>query len=107
MLGGIADRVAHVAHTTLIHQVYNEFHFVHTFKVRYLWLITGLDQGLETCADQGCNATAQDSLFTKEISFGLFGNSCAQDACSCTADRTGIGQGHSMCIPCGILMNSP
>src|SRR5207253_4238659 len=42
VLGSIADRVAHVAHTTLVHEIYNEFHFMHTLKVGHLWLIASL-----------------------------------------------------------------
>src|SRR6202140_846782 len=41
--GGVADGVAHVAHSALVHQVYNQFHLVHTFKVGYFGLVAGID----------------------------------------------------------------
>src|ERR1700694_81203 len=41
--GGVADGVAHVAHAALVHQIYNQFHLVHTFKVGYFGLVAGID----------------------------------------------------------------
>src|SRR6266849_3260248 len=50
-LGSIANGVAHITHAALVHQVNDQFHFMHAFKVRDLRLIASLYQGLKTCAD--------------------------------------------------------
>src|SRR5690349_12763700 len=63
--GSVADRVAHIIHATLVHQVYNQLHFMHTLKVGHLWLIASIHQRLEAGANQRGNTATQHCLFAK------------------------------------------
>src|ERR1051326_9629669 len=65
--GGIAYRVAHVAHPTLVHQVHDQLHLVHALKVGYFRLIAGLYKCLEPRTDQRCDTTTKNCLLTEEI----------------------------------------
>jgi hypothetical protein len=42
------------------------------FKVGNLRLIAGFNQGFESGLDKGCDAAAENGLFTEEIGFGFF-----------------------------------
>src|SRR5258707_4640302 len=105
--GSIADRVAHIAHATLVHQVYDEFHLVHALEVGYFRLIACLYKRLEACTDQRGDPATENRLLAKEVSFGLFGNSCVQHTGTRAADRTGICQGQGFGVACGILKDGP
>src|SRR5438270_4004839 len=104
---GIAYRVAHVAHPTLVHQIHDQLHLVHTLKVGHLRLIAGLYERLEPCTDQRCNTTTKDCLLAKEIGFGLLSNSCTQHTRTCAANGASICQGHRFSLACRVLVDCP
>src|SRR6266849_10415646 len=52
VLGSIANGVAHVAHATLVHQVYDQLHLMHALEVGQFGLIASLYKRLEGSADQ-------------------------------------------------------
>ncbi len=106
-LGGIADGVAHVAHAALVHQVHDELHLVHAFKVGYFRLIAGLHERLEARTDQRGDTTAENRLLAKEVGFGFLGNRGAQHTGTCATNRTSIGEGQGLGITGGILVDSP
>src|SRR5579859_3606278 len=105
--GGVADGVAHVAHAALVHEVYDELHFVHTFKVCDFGLVSGVNQRLETGADERGDAAAQHGLLAKEVGFGLFGDGGAQDTGARAADGAGIGQRQGFSVAGGVLVDRP
>src|SRR2546429_1783543 len=91
ILGRIADRIAHIAHTALIYQIHNQLYLMQAFEVGNLWLITSLDKGLKSCLDQGGKTTTENSLLTKEVCLGLFAKGGLQNASPRGPNRTSIG----------------
>src|SRR5690348_6136757 len=71
ILGGIANRIAHVAQATLVDQVGDQLELVAAFKVRQLRWVSRLDQCLEGRRDERAHSTAQDGLLAKEIRLGF------------------------------------
>ena len=59
VLGGVADRVAHVAQSAAIHQVDDQLQFMQALEVGDLGLIAGIDQRLESGLHQSAGAAAQ------------------------------------------------
>src|SRR5712675_116134 len=51
LLGGVADRIAHVAEATAINEIDDELQLVHAFKVSDFGLITCFNQGVEPGLD--------------------------------------------------------
>src|SRR5581483_48813 len=79
IFGGIADGVAHIVHTTLIEQIDDQFHLVHTFEVGNFRLIASFYERFKTCADQRSDATTQHRLLAEEIGLGLLSDGRAQN----------------------------
>ena len=52
VLGGVADRVAHVAQAALVDQVHDQLELVQALEIGDLRLIAGLDQRVEAGLDQ-------------------------------------------------------
>src|SRR3546814_15920912 len=57
-LGGVRDRVAHVGHAALVHQVDDELHLVEALEVGHLRGVAGVHQGLVAGGDERCEAAA-------------------------------------------------
>src|SRR5437867_659851 len=72
VLGGVADRVAHVGNPALVDQVDDQLHLVEALEVRHLGRVAGLDQRLEAGADELGQPAAEDRLLAEEIGLGLF-----------------------------------
>ena len=45
---------------------------MHTFEVRHFRLVAGFNQRFKSCFDERTYPAAQNNLFAKEVSFGLF-----------------------------------
>ena len=80
VLGGVADRVAHVVEAAAIHQVDDQLQLVQALEVGDLGLVAGLDERLEARLDQFGGAAAEDGLLAEEIGLGLFGERRLEDA---------------------------
>ena len=63
-----------------------------TLEVCISGIVTSLNQCLETSLHQSTYATAQNSLFTKQIGLGLGSESGLQNTCSCATDTQCISQ---------------
>ena len=70
--GGVGNRGAHSGDAFLIHQIHDEFHLVQALEIGHFGRVTGLDQSLESGANQFAGAAAQNRLFAEQVGFGLF-----------------------------------
>ena len=93
MLGGVADRIAHVIEPALIDKVDNQFQLVETLEVGNFRLIARLNQGLESGLDERADAAAEHGLFAEQIGFGLFGERGLDDASARDANAFRVRQG--------------
>ena len=92
VLGGVADRVAHVVEAAAVHEIDDQLQLVQALEVGDLRLIAGLDQRLEAGLDQRADAAAQDRLLAEEIGLGLLGERRLEDAGARGADALGVRQ---------------
>ena len=101
VLGGIGNRVTHVAQAAFLDQVDDQLELVQAFEIGDFGRITGFHQGLETGADQLGRAAAQHGLLAEQIALGLFlecgarsrrlSGSPAQRVCQCGFERMSGG----------------
>ena len=71
VLGGVADRVAHVGDAALVDQVDDQLHLVQALEVRHLGRVARLDERLVAGADQLGEPAAEHRLLAEEIGLGL------------------------------------
>ena len=105
MLGGVADRVAHVVQAAAVHQVDDELQLVQALEVGDLRLIAGLDQRLEPGLDERADAAAQDGLLAEQIGFGFFGERRFEDPGAGAAERARVGQRQRARLAGGVLVH--
>ena len=86
VLGGVADRVAHVAEAAAVHEVDDELELVQALEVRDLRLVARLDQRLEAGLHELAHAAAEDRLLAEEVRLGLLGERRLEDAGARGAD---------------------
>ena len=98
-LGGVRDRVAHVAQAALHHQVNDQLHFVQALEVGHFWGVAGFDQGVEAVLDQLGQTTAEHNLLAEEVGFGLFLEGGFDDASAGAAKAGAVGQGGLQALP--------
>ena len=92
ILGRVADRVAHVLHPALIHQVDDELQLVQYLEIGQLRLISRVDQRLESGQHERADAAAEDRLLAEEIGLGLFLEGRLEHTGTRAAERPGIGE---------------
>ncbi len=91
-LGGVADRIAHLGHAALVHEVDDELELVEALEVGDLGLVAGLDQGVERGLDQVGHAAAEHDLLAEEVGLGLLLERGLDDAGARAADARGPRQ---------------
>ncbi|BBG29212.1 septin family protein [Zymobacter palmae] len=106
VFSGVGDGVAHVGHTTFVHQVNDQFHFVHTFEVRHFRSITCFDQRFETCLNQCRNTAAQYRLFAEEVGFSFFFERRVDDTRTAVTVGRSVGQRDVARLATGVLRDS-
>ena len=99
VLGGVADRVAHLGHAALEHEVDDELDLVEALEVRDLGLVASLDERVESGLDQVGQAAAEHDLLAEEVGLGLLGERRLDDAGARAADAPGVGFASSY-APC-------
>ena len=104
-LCGVADRVAHITHATLIQQVNDEFQFVHALEVRRFRLVSRLDQCFVCSLDQRRYAAAQDRLLAEQVGLGLFLEGCVENAGACAANAPRVCEADGMRVSGSVLMH--
>ena len=72
VLGGVADRVAHVLEAALVDEIDDQLQLVQALEVGDLRLVAGLDQRVEPGLDQIADAATEHRLLAEEIGLGLF-----------------------------------
>jgi hypothetical protein len=92
VLGGVADRVAHVVQPALVDQVDDQLQLVEALEVRDLGLVAGFDERLEAGLDERAHAAAQHRLLAEQIGLGFLGERCLDDAGAHDADALGVRQ---------------
>src|SRR5262245_21649829 len=98
-LGGVGDRVAHVAEAAAVHEVDDQLQLVQALEVRHLRLVAGAGERLEAGLDERRHAAAQDRLLAEEIGLGLLAEGGLDDAGAGRADggrvrqHQGVGAG--------------
>src|ERR1041385_3540382 len=65
VLGGIADRVAHVADAALVDEIDDELELVTAFEVRHFGRVTGLDERLEAGLNESREPSAEHGLLAE------------------------------------------
>src|SRR6185369_2226064 len=94
VLGGVADRVAHVRDAAFVDQVHDELHLVQTLEVRHLGRIPRLDQRLVAGTDELRDPAAEDGLLAEEIRLRLVLEGGLDDAGARAADGLRIREPH-------------
>ena len=87
----LGDRKTHAANSGFVHQIHDQFEFVEAFEVRHLGLITGFNECLVSSEHKCAQTTAENSLFTEEVGFGLFLKGCFNDTSASSTDAFGPG----------------
>ena len=105
VLGGVADRVAHIGEAAFVDQVHDQLQFVHRLEECALLLVAGLDQCFEGGLDQGRKAAAKDHLLAEEVRLALFAEGCLKHAGAGAADSLGVGQGDLVSNLRGVLVD--
>lgn len=95
----------HVGDAAFIDQVDDQLHFVQALEISHFRRIAGLDQRLETGADEFDQAAAENDLLTEEIGFALFLEVGLDDARAAAADAAGVGESEIEGIAGSVLMN--
>src|SRR5439155_22111868 len=67
VLGGVADRVAHVGDAALVDEVDDQLHLVQALEIRHLGRVPGLDQRLVAGADPLGQPAAEHRLPAEEV----------------------------------------
>src|SRR5690606_18106869 len=80
VLRGVGDRVVHVGDAALVDEVDDQLHLVQALEIGHLRGVTGLDQRLETHADEFDQAAAEDRLFAEEVGLALLLEGSLDDA---------------------------
>ena len=86
----VAHRIAHEVESAAIHEVDDQFEFVHAFEICDLRLIPGFYQRFKPCFYQRADAAAEDGLFSKQVGFGFFGKGRFNDTRTRAADALGV-----------------
>ena len=106
VLGGVADRVAHVVEAAAVHEVDDELQLVQALEVGDLGLVAGLDQRLEARLDERAHAAAEHRLLAEEIGLGLLGERRLEHARARRADARGVRRARSACaLPRRVLVH--
>ena len=79
-------RVAHTLETALVDKVYDELHFVDTFKVCVSGVVACFYKRFKTSLHQGANTAAKDCLFAEQVRFSFRAEVRFQNARSRAAD---------------------
>ena len=106
VFSSVGNGVTHFSHAAFIHQVNNEFHFVHAFKVSAFRSVASFNQGFIASSNQGSYATAENSLFTEEVSFSFFAEGSGQSASAGTTNTFSICQSKVKSFTGCILVSS-
>src|SRR5712672_1690143 len=104
LLGGIADRIAHVAEATAINEIDDQLQLVHAFKVGHFGLIARLNQGVKASFDQFADTAAKNGLLTKKIGLGFFGERRFQNAGARAAEAFRVGKRECFGFARGVLL---
>ena len=86
VLGGVADRVAHVVQAAAVDQVDDQLQLVQALEVGDLRLVAGVDQRLEAGLHQRADAAAEHGLLAEQIGLGLLREGRLDDAGAGDAD---------------------
>src|SRR5690349_6311878 len=78
---------------------------MHALEISDFRLVARLYQGFKSRFDQRAHAAAQNSLLTKQISFGFFGKRRLDHACASTPDSFCIRESQRFGFAARILMN--
>ena len=105
VLGGIADRVAHVLHAALVEQVDYQLELVHALEIGRLRLVPGLHQRLEGRLDQRRHASAQHGLLAEQVGLGLLLEGRVQHARAGASYPPGVGQPDVSGVPRDVLLD--
>src|SRR5258705_3849240 len=105
VLGGVADRIAHITQPAAVNQVHDEFQLVQTFKIRYFGLVSRSGQSFKSGFDQFTHATAKNSLLAEEIGFRFLGESGFQDSSASTANAARVGKREFLGLAGSILLD--
>ena len=71
VFGGVGDRVAHVGHAPLVHQVDDQLDLVEALEIGHFGRVAGFDQGVERRGDQRAQAAAEHDLLAEQIGLAL------------------------------------
>ena len=104
-LGRVGDRIAHAGKTVLPHQIDDQLQLVQALVVRDLRRVAGLDERLETCADEFGGTAAEDGLLAEEVGFGLLFERRLEDAGASGADADGVRESELPGPTRGVLLD--
>src|SRR5215213_5839164 len=90
VLGGVADRVAHVGDAALVDEVDDELHLVQRLEVRRLGLVSRVHQCLVARLDELDETAAEHHLLTEEVGLGLLLERGVEHAGTRRADRARV-----------------
>ena len=93
ILGSLGDREAHAADPRLVDHVDDQLELMENFEVGHLWLISSLDERLESGLDQGCGTAAENGLLAEEIRLRLLLESGLEDTSTGATDALGPCEG--------------
>src|SRR4029077_8859594 len=103
--GGVGDQFAHTRNSRFVDEIDDELEFVETFEVGKLRRIAGINERVETGANERACSSAKDCLLTKKIGLRLLTKSCLDYAGVRATDSLCPGQGGLLRMPAVILMN--
>src|SRR5437867_3958681 len=103
VLGGVADRVAHVGDAALVDEVDDQLHLVQALEVRHLGRVARRDQRLVTRPDELGEPAAQHRLLAEEVGFGLLLEGRLEHPGARPAERLGVGERDALRVSARIL----
>src|SRR6266481_793728 len=106
VLGGVADRVAHVGDAALVDEVDDELHLVQALEVRHLGGVAGLDERFVAGADELGKPAAEDRLLAEEVGLGLLAEGRLDDRGARATDGRAVGETDLRRVAARVLMAS-
>src|SRR6266536_2370431 len=103
VLGGVGDRVAHVAEAALVEQVHDHLELVEALEVGDLGLVAGPDKRLEAGLDERAGAAAQHHLLAEQVGLGLLLEGRDQRPGAGAADPARVRPGQVPGLAAGVL----
>ena len=92
MLGGVADRIAHVTEPAAIDKVDDQFQLVHALEIGDLGLIARVNQRLKAGLDQFADSAAQNGLLTEKVGLRFLAKVGLDHSAARGPDRGRVGQ---------------